>query len=240
VDEVLAVGDAQFQKKCLGKMQDVAQGGKTVLFVSHNLGVVFNLCRRCIVLEKGRVACDQPVKEAVEYYHHSLFQKSEGTNVRAPHVLFDASAHTDADLAITKIELLDEKGQPKPVVGTWESVTFRLWYRSKRKIARGSMNLQISSLNNVVLALFTTEPDGTLPLDILPGDHAVDCTIKSLPFAAGDYIIGAGLARPNVEMLWWRPELATFSVTPRDVFGSGLAPVSTRALIAPPHRWRLC
>ena len=239
VDEVLAVGDTQFQKKCLGKMQDVALGGKTVLFVSHNLGVVSNLCRRCLVLERGRVACDKPVMEAVEYYHHSLFQKADGTDVRAPHVLFEASATADSDLAITKIELLDERGQPKPVVGTWERVTFRLWYRSKRKIPRGSMNLQISSLHGATLALFTTEPDSAVPLNILPGDHAVDCEIESLPLASGDYLIGAGLALPNVEMLWWQPELATFTVAARDVLGSGLAPVSTRALIATRHHWRL-
>jgi lipopolysaccharide transport system ATP-binding protein len=238
IDEVLAVGDAQFQKKCLGKMSEVAQGGKTVLFVSHNLGTVFNLCRRCVVLEKGQVACNEPVKEAVEFYHRSLFQKSEGIGGRAPHVLFDASSSTDSDLAILKIELFDDKGQPKPLVGTWESVTFRLWYRSRRKIARGSVVLQISSLNNVTLILLSTEPDGTLPLDLLPGEHAVDCVIESLPLSSGDYTIGAGLALPNVEMLWWQPELATLSVNARDVFGSGQAPVSTRALIAPHHFWR--
>ncbi len=153
-------------------------------------------------------------------------------------MLFDATSSTDSDLAIVKIELLDEKGQPKPLVGTWENVTFRIWYRSQRKIARGSVVLQINSLNNVSLILLSTEPDSTFPLDLLPGEHAVDCVIESLPPSSGDYTIGAGVALPNVEMLWWRPELATLSVNARDVFGSGLAPVSTRALIAPHHFWR--
>ena len=69
VDEVLAVGDAEFQKKAIGKMQDVSKGeGRTVLFVSHNMGAVKNLCKRGIVLNQGQVAFDGGVEEAVEFY----------------------------------------------------------------------------------------------------------------------------------------------------------------------------
>ena len=69
VDEVLAVGDAEFQKKAIGKMQDVSKGeGRTVLFVSHNMGAVKNLCKRGIVLNQGQVAFDGGVEEAVGYY----------------------------------------------------------------------------------------------------------------------------------------------------------------------------
>jgi lipopolysaccharide transport system ATP-binding protein len=68
VDEVLAVGDAQFQKKCLGKMQDVAGDGRTVLFVSHNMAAVQSLCRRGVVLEAGKLAVDADSEGAVEHY----------------------------------------------------------------------------------------------------------------------------------------------------------------------------
>lgn len=68
VDEVLAVGDAEFQKKCLGKMSEVAQGGRTVLFVSHNMGAIRRLTQRCILLDRGRVRADAPVQEAIELY----------------------------------------------------------------------------------------------------------------------------------------------------------------------------
>ncbi|WP_438482700.1 ABC transporter ATP-binding protein [Oleiharenicola lentus] len=72
VDEVLAVGDAQFQKKCLGKMQDVSRNeGRTVLFVSHNMGVVANLCSRAILLESGRVKDVGPVSQVVTAYVQS-------------------------------------------------------------------------------------------------------------------------------------------------------------------------
>lgn len=68
MDEVLAVGDMKFQKKCLGKMGDEAKGGKTVLYVSHNMATIRNLCSRCIVLDKGKVAFDGDVEKAVEKY----------------------------------------------------------------------------------------------------------------------------------------------------------------------------
>ncbi len=71
VDEVLAVGDMAFQKKCLGKMNEVSRGGRTVLFVSHNMAAVENLCQRGIVLEKGSVAFDGATKDAIQHYLNS-------------------------------------------------------------------------------------------------------------------------------------------------------------------------
>lgn len=78
VDEVLAVGDATFQKKCLGKMQDVGQEGRTVLFVSHNMGAIRSLCQRAICLHQGSVAIDDTVDAAIEYY---LGNDSQGVSV---------------------------------------------------------------------------------------------------------------------------------------------------------------
>jgi lipopolysaccharide transport system ATP-binding protein len=72
VDEVLAVGDAEFQRKCLGKMQDVAGGGRTVLFVSHNMGAVQNLCTRAIAMRNGRTIEDGPPGDVVQNYLASL------------------------------------------------------------------------------------------------------------------------------------------------------------------------
>lgn len=76
IDEVLAVGDAEFQKKCMGKMQDVARGGRTVMFVSHNLSAVSQLCSHGVVMQKGRVTCDARIAEALNHYTSS--STSEG------------------------------------------------------------------------------------------------------------------------------------------------------------------
>src|ERR1700716_1291008 len=68
IDEILAVGDAEFQKKCLGKMQDVAKGGRTVLFVSHNMAAISRLCRSAILMTAGRATLHASVRDAQEYY----------------------------------------------------------------------------------------------------------------------------------------------------------------------------
>jgi homopolymeric O-antigen transport system ATP-binding protein len=88
IDEVLAVGDTAFQKRCLGKMSEVSRGGRTVLFVSHNLGAIESLCNKCIVLNKGEIVFNGGPDEAIEFYMHSL-TKQEGTS--ASHT-FDLSA----------------------------------------------------------------------------------------------------------------------------------------------------
>jgi lipopolysaccharide transport system ATP-binding protein len=77
IDEVLAVGDAEFQKKCLGKMSEVAGGGRTVLFVSHNVGALLAICNSGIVLQSGRVAATGSIREAVEHYRLSAQGRSE-------------------------------------------------------------------------------------------------------------------------------------------------------------------
>ena len=68
VDEVLAVGDVEFQKKCLGKMEDVAKEGRTILFVSHNMAAIRSLCRRTILLDKGKLLMDSATDETVAHY----------------------------------------------------------------------------------------------------------------------------------------------------------------------------
>ena len=72
VDEVLAVGDLEFQEKCIGKMQDVSKSGRTVLFVSHNMASISNLCSRCIVVDKGTVVFDGEVENAIDFYYKSI------------------------------------------------------------------------------------------------------------------------------------------------------------------------
>ena len=72
MDEVLAVGDMKFQKKCLGKMEDDAKGGKTVLYVSHNMATIRNLCSRCIVLNRGKMVFNGAVEEAIEVYMNGV------------------------------------------------------------------------------------------------------------------------------------------------------------------------
>lgn len=239
VDEVLAVGDAEFQKKCLGKMEDVSKEGRTVLFVSHNMAAVSNLCGRGLVLTDGKIAFKGNVNDAVQHYSQQVAASGQRDGHLEPHVLYlgPTVQSNDGDCTITRIEVLDENRNPKPTVSTWDRVVFRLCYQSNRQINRGSVVLRLGGQDGSRLLLLSTQPDGTLPLDLEPGEHAVDCEIEQFPLSAGRYIVGAGLALPNTAWLWWRSDLCTLSVFPRDVYGSGLAPNAERALLAVKHRW---
>ncbi|HEY9673866.1 MAG TPA: polysaccharide ABC transporter ATP-binding protein [Waterburya sp.] len=83
VDEVLAVGDIQFQEKCLGKMEDVAKEGRTVLFVSHNMGAIRTLCKRGIVLNEGKILVNDSIDKAINYYNgRDIFGRSSYTTLK--------------------------------------------------------------------------------------------------------------------------------------------------------------
>jgi homopolymeric O-antigen transport system ATP-binding protein len=107
VDEVLAVGDAQFQKKCLGKMDDAARHGRTVLFVSHNMTAVVSLCRWALLMDGGSISTNGPVKEVTEHYLASTAEK----NATREQIWEDmASAPGDDFVRVRKVEIITERG----------------------------------------------------------------------------------------------------------------------------------
>jgi lipopolysaccharide transport system ATP-binding protein len=114
IDEVLAVGDAEFQKKAIGKMQDISRGqGRTVLFVSHNMAAVKSLCTRGIVLENGGVIFEGGIEEAVEKYHNresnydSFFQRNKDKKFNE--IAIDQIAISDKSNVLKSHFVFDEK-----------------------------------------------------------------------------------------------------------------------------------
>lgn len=238
VDEVLAVGDLAFQRKCMGKMDAVAREGRTVLFVSHNMGAVTRLCRGGLVLERGRVSYHGPVADAVAHYHGLVVAGTVAAeNGRPAHVLFEEEPQPEAEYSIIKVELLDEQGSAKPTVSTWDCVRFRFHIYARNTLQRGSVILEIRTIEGTRVIVLSTQPDSTLPLPFEEGFQAVDCVVEELPLAAGQYVVAASLAVPNMDWLWFRPEIGILSVEARDVYNSGAAPSVKRAAIALHHRW---
>ncbi|NOX63177.1 MAG: ABC transporter ATP-binding protein [Chloroflexi bacterium] len=123
IDEVLAVGDAEFQRKCLGKMQDVAGAGRTVLFVSHNMPAVTRLCQRAILLEKGRLIMDGPSEEVVASY------LADATRTGAARSwALDEAPGTD-ELRLTSVSLVNSQHRIVSVVSVEEELQLRIGYR---------------------------------------------------------------------------------------------------------------
>ena len=238
VDEVLAVGDAAFQQKCLGKMKEVSSAGRTVLFVSHNLPAVRRLCSRVILMESGRVTCDGDANEVVDTYLDRVGSGSgSGAVLPKGYLYHDPEATLEHGCAVTGIEMLDASGAPKTSLHTWDTVRFRIHYNAVEHYPRGAVELQVQTQDQVSLMLFSTRPDGNMPMAIEPGRYYVDCDIPRWPLSGGHYSLGAGLAIPGERFLWNRPALSALVVNEKDVFESGLPPLSRRYHVATAHEW---
>ncbi len=186
VDEVLAVGDAEFQKKAIGKMQDVSRGeGRTVLFVSHNMSAVRSLCQRGIVLDNGGMVFDGDVEDAVDQYLKTSFVSVKDV----PVALLPRYGRTSGDIRYDSIEYLDGSGKPAdPQCGA--PITIRVGFEVPAGVsARSSqLTMEIHDMYEHPLVYFDsrfTEDNRTFE----SGHHYFEVRLDSLPLTEGDYRI---------------------------------------------------
>jgi len=233
VDEVLAVGDADFQRKCLGKMGEVANQGRTVLFVSHNMEAILNLCSSCYVIKDGEIDYHGASDQAVSRYLQSFSNTShKGT----AHVIYQADSELSPDQSakIYRLEILDSTCLPKNITCTWDDVVVRVHYVANEHFHKGTFILDFFDYKQQRLIVL----DSGARIPIKAGNHFADCRIPRLPLAAGEYFIGAGLAVSNSQWLWRDANVATLRIQGKDVFALGRPPESNRMLFAVEHDWR--
>jgi lipopolysaccharide transport system ATP-binding protein len=188
IDEVLAVGDAAFQKKCLGKMEGVSRSGRTVLFISHNLAAVQQLCTRCIVLDRGRLLFDGAVTEGVATYLDLLRED-------APSAVVDChgrAVRRTTDVArITQMKLTDASGEPTTRIAFGAEFAVEVVLEVSRPVHDLSVGLGINSLDGV--RLFTSESRATRPMERTePGTFVFQLEWQDLVFRPGLYSIDVG------------------------------------------------
>jgi lipopolysaccharide transport system ATP-binding protein len=231
VDEVLAVGDLAFQRKCLGKVGEVATQGRTVFLVSHNMEAILNLSSRGLVLSRGDLVFDGAPEDAVGFYRS---QSLSGRENREPHVLFQEERPAEARGArITRVEMLDPEGLPKKELSTWDDLLLRIHYWSPEEIRRGTVVLDIRDQKDQRLIVL----DSGTRVPLHGGAHFVDCRIPRFPLAAGEYFLAAGLAVSNLQWLWRGEGIGVLRVDGRDVFEIGRPPVYSRMMVAAEHEW---
>ena len=182
VDEVLAVGDAEFQKKAIGKMQDVSKGeGRTVLFVSHNMASLRRLCHRGVLLENGTVINDGPINEIVDFY---LQDSLSGLGVQWSKPMSEKS------FQCYQAELLPEQGEPKDVFSCDENIILRLHVRVKERVPGLYGYVSIAKGDGAVAWEFDSNDKKMNRLDDLPmGDSVIDVTIPKRTLSPGQYSV---------------------------------------------------
>ncbi len=153
VDEVLAVGDAEFQRKCLGKMGEVAEAGRTVLFVSHNMSAILRLTEKAIVLDKGRMVHAAPTREAVEYYMASGFSQS-GERLWSPE---DVPAES-APFRPIALRVRDPRGAVIDTVRAIEPLAIEIEYELAAPITGLRLGVYLQTVHGeVVFTSFDTD-----------------------------------------------------------------------------------
>jgi homopolymeric O-antigen transport system ATP-binding protein len=177
VDEVLAVGDAQFQKKCLGKMEDAGRQGRTVLFVSHNMAMISNLCQKGLVMQAGRLAFQGPISEAVLKYYDA----SEGENAARKGYESETAALLGAEVTGAsrgaELTLHDE-------------LAIRMRYRIKRTVAgRCVPNFHFFAADGSCIFVSNAPDVGRMP----PGEYLAECVIPPNLLNEGTYFVGVAL-----------------------------------------------
>jgi lipopolysaccharide transport system ATP-binding protein len=239
IDEVLAVGDAEFQKRCLGKMGEVAREGRTVLFVSHNMAAVQKLCQKAAWLHAGRLVGYGSSSDVVEQYLESTSAESSEVGPRGVGQVFSRAepSELEAKAAVTSVVLQDAHGSPLASVRTWQSLVVEIEFSSHVAFRSLAVELSVSTLDGTPLFVTSTTPDRNVAFGVQPGRYRVRCRIGQLPLASGEYVVGLRLAIPWVEYVWRSDNAFKLHVDANDVFNSGFAPSTRRSHVVVAHDW---
>ena len=216
VDEVLAVGDIAFQKKCLGKMEDIGSSGRTILFVSHNMAAIENLCTKALVLKDGRVDFHGNVKEGIEHYH-AFFGESEGINLE------DVPRSGDGRARISDVWFSDAEGNRLPILKSGQEVQLHI---AVNPVAEKCSNLilaaGITTLQGEGVLHLSTETGG-LPLPSLDTATVLTCTIPRLTLRGGYYSINLFLSANGIVTDWLQGGYR-FQIEDADFYRTGKLP----------------
>lgn len=212
VDEVLAVGDAEFQRKCLGKMNDVAAQGRTVLFVSHNMSAILRLTQEAIVMQKGQMVLRGSTTEAVDHYLSSG-QSQAGERAWEP----DEVPANAAPFVPTSLKLIDVKGSIADNVRSVEPLTLEMKYSLTAPITGLRVGFYLSTIRGeYVFTSFDVDDTDEFEKHSTrqPGVYTSKCVIPGDLLNEGRYIIGVNASSFGVKRYFMDENALSFSVDP--------------------------
>ena len=206
IDEVLAVGDAEFQKKCLGKMEEVTGlAGRTIIFVSHNMAAVEQLCSQVILLEKGRVAMMGPTKEIISKYLNKLFLSSEDeVKLIEKH---------GADISFSKISIANEKGELTNKIEHREDFYINLELNVLKETEGVDISLSFRNSQNVdvILSSLSDASAGKLRT-FTPGKYIFKIKFSGGFLMPGGYSVKIAIYNPGILNIDIREDVLGFSI----------------------------
>lgn len=229
VDEVLAVGDAEFQKKCLGKMRNVASEGRTVIFVSHNMSAISALCRTAITLENGRLLDHGTVDIQISRYLGRLRE------VGRLHLSERTDREGDGSARVIGVAFVDPRGEQVEHLFSGQDVSVKLTYRTTNIGVSPVLALScFSSAGEKVFHIDNTMTNTTLKPADREGTYT--CVLSKLPLPPGHYHLNFMMKFGEVvaDHVY---AAALVEVLPADFFQSGTIPSAQGGLVFAEHRW---
>ncbi len=221
VDEVLAVGDMEFQKKCLGKMQDVADSGRTVLFVSHNMTAVQALCNRAVLLQNGTVKLDGDINSAIELYRASGSTTGVETMPGQYDLTNRKNKHLPETLIIRRATIRDASGNITNSIPMGEAMTVTIDVEGFSDYRGAMLGIKILDHNEHWLVGLNTEmkrPEVAGPRET---KEQVTLSVSSVPFVPGKYWLEIDVDQKSTRTLDGVERMVQFDVTEADVYGTG-------------------
>jgi lipopolysaccharide transport system ATP-binding protein len=231
VDEVLAVGDAAFQRKSLGKMNEVAQAGRTVVFVSHNLAIIQALCTRGILLERGETVADAPIGEAIDSYLRTL-ERSAATDLLER---TDRDSRAYDETLVRRLEISGPSGQANAIVAG-QPATIAVDVTEELP----AMECQLTIANSLGQPICTLDSEMSAPVDVREPQLGprIECEIPALPLVPGRYRIDV-IVKAKRQIQDGLQAAAFFDVEPGLVGDRPTAAAGIEGSVVLPHVWRL-
>ncbi len=234
VDEVLAVGDSAFQKKCLGKMEEVSQKeGRTILFVSHQMNTVQALCNKALVLHQGQI--DLPLsstEEAIKHYMNLASRVSKGSLVERR----DRSG--EGKIKVSNILYSSSEGKPMEELICGQAVSIRVEYTCQQQFEGNNLSVALAFYGDdgVLYTVLSSEYTGVL-FDKVSGTGAFECKIQKLPLMEGNYLVNVSLTQGGM-LQDWVQEASSINVIAGDFYGSGKLNPSTHRSVLIENTWK--
>lgn len=230
LDEVLAVGDMEFQRRCLDRVRSQFNSGRTVLLVSHHLALIENVCSRVIVLDGGQMVAHGEPSEMCRRYRDLL-----KVNGEAAADLRSQPRAQGFRGGLTRVELCDESGTAVPAAVTGSLLTVRLWYELPSPAKNNSFGLVFETADGLRVFQVTSEMAGAV-FEGAPQSGYATCSITCLPLLPGRYSLQADLwsAGTHIDHV---DHAVFFDVLPTDALGSGRLPASGIGLIWQASKW---
>jgi lipopolysaccharide transport system ATP-binding protein len=232
IDEVLAVGDIRFQEKCLNKIEAVnSSENRTVIFVSHNINMVRNICKNVIVLDDGLVKYNGGVNEGVKYYLNRNDQY-ENSDIVINRKMIGPST----GFQIVDVKVLDQNCNVINTISTGDSIKVRIFFELDENINNLGFDIFISNDQYLEISKFSTYPLSGYKIEPQSaGTGLIDFNIPSLPLVPGVYYFSIHLVRPLQTIMHKLENVIKIRVSPGDIHKSGYPPDS--GLLTFNHEW---